>query len=275
MAKDGYYYPLPYSEETVRQTSKGYALPGVIGERNREKTIITGTAIQGCFVTRLEYQNVLALFLLLFYYEEVFDLFADRICEQLIYKNLTVKSFELRGENGKALYLRIDVKDTSDSFIDSWPLNMPDLSWGPSTGSGTAGIGTGTADNNTTTVDNSSTTPRTYYYDGHYVVADLQTLPLVYRFELGGNYTEKSKYEITLYFPLDTVFFPTLNKIEKLTILLDQKDGISLDLYELEPVGSMTDINCADTVLCFQKFIIESQIILNIRNQNENKTVVL
>ena len=263
VAKDGYYYPLPYSEETVRQTSKGYALPGVIGERNREKTIITGTTIRGCFVTRLEYQNVLALFLLLFYYEEVFDLFADRICEQLIYKNLTVKSFELRGENGKALYLRIDVKDTSDSFIDSWPVNIPDLSWGPSTGSGTAGIGTGTA------------TARTYYYDGHCVVVDLQTLPLVYRFELGGNYTEKSKYEITLYFPLDTVFYPTLNKIEKLTILLDQKDGISLDLYELVPVGSMTDINCADTVLCFQKFIIESSVILNIRNQNENKTVVL
>ena len=253
MAKDGYYYPLPYSEETVRQTSKGYALPGVIGERNREKTIITGTTIQGCFVTRLEYQNVLALFLLLFYYEEVFDLFADRICEQLIYKNLTVKSFELRGENGKALYLRIDVKDTGDSFIDDWPINMPDLSW--------RGF--------------DKLNHRTYYYDGHCVIADLQTLPLVYRFELGGNYTEKSKYEITLYFPLDTVFYPTLNKIDKLTILLDQKDGISLDLYDLVPVGSMTDINCADTVLCFQKFIIESQVIFNIRNQNENKTVVL
>ena len=116
VAKDGYYYPLPYSEETVREASKGYALPGVIGERNREKTIITGKTILGCFVTRLEYQNVLALFLLLFYYEEVFDLLADRICEQLIYKNLTVKSFELRGENKKPLYLRIDVKDTTDSL---------------------------------------------------------------------------------------------------------------------------------------------------------------
>ncbi|WP_338368421.1 hypothetical protein [Treponema bryantii] len=37
VAKDGEYYPLPYSEETVRQASKGYALPGVIGIRNREK----------------------------------------------------------------------------------------------------------------------------------------------------------------------------------------------------------------------------------------------
>ena len=253
VAKDGYYYPLPYSEETVREASKGYALPGVIGERNREKTIITGKTILGCFVTRLEYQNVLALFLLLFYYEEVFDLLADRICEQLIYKNLTVKSFELRGENEKPLYLRIDVKDTTDSFIDSWPVNMPDLSW--------------------SVFDELN--HRTYFYDGHSVIADLQKLPLVYRFELCGNYTEKSKYEITLYFPLDTVFFPTLEKIEKLTILLDQRDGISLDLYELQPVGSMTDINCSDTVLCFQKFIIESKVILNIRNEYENKTVVL
>ena len=49
VAKDGYYYPLPYSEETVRTASKGYALPGVIGERNREINVITGKTIEGCF----------------------------------------------------------------------------------------------------------------------------------------------------------------------------------------------------------------------------------
>ena len=60
VAKDGYYYPLPYSEETVRQASKGYALPGVIGIRNREKLVETGKAITGCVVTtRLEYNNIL------------------------------------------------------------------------------------------------------------------------------------------------------------------------------------------------------------------------
>ena len=34
LLKDNEYYPLPYSEETVRQASKGYALPGSIGIRN-------------------------------------------------------------------------------------------------------------------------------------------------------------------------------------------------------------------------------------------------
>lgn len=73
VAKDDGYYPLPYSEETVRQASRGYALPGVIGIRNREKRIITGRTIQGCVVTRLEELTVQSLFLLLFYREEKFD----------------------------------------------------------------------------------------------------------------------------------------------------------------------------------------------------------
>ena len=90
LLKDNEYYPLPYCEETVRQASKGYALPGVIGIRNREKRVITGRTIQGCVVTRLEELTVLALFLLLFYREEKFDLLADRVCYKVIYKNLGI-----------------------------------------------------------------------------------------------------------------------------------------------------------------------------------------
>ena len=67
VAKDSEYYPLPYSEETVRTASKGYALPGVISLRNREQVVETGKCITGYVVTRLEYNNILALFLLLFY----------------------------------------------------------------------------------------------------------------------------------------------------------------------------------------------------------------
>ena len=88
VAKDGEYYPLPYSEETVRQASKGYALPGCIGIRNREKLVETGKSITGCVVTRLEYNNILALFLLLFYSDDKFDILVDRVCEKLIYKNM-------------------------------------------------------------------------------------------------------------------------------------------------------------------------------------------
>ncbi len=248
VAKDGYYYPLPYSEETVRLASKGYALPGCIGGRNREKTVETSKSITGCVVTRLEYNNILALFLLLFYSNESFDILVDRFCERLIYKNVGIKAFELRGENDNPLYFRFDVQETDDSFTTGWNINTPSLPWSEC---------------------------RTFYYDGHSVIADLKTLPLVYRFELKGKFTEKAKYNITLYFPLNTEHYPTQNKIEKLSIMLDARNGVSLDLYDLKPLDDMADINCADTVLCFQKFEVCGNVVLNIRNKTEYKTVVL
>ena len=248
IAKDGEYYPLPYSEETVRQASKGYALPGVIGIRNREKIVETGKSICGCVVTRLEYNNILALFLLLFYSDDKFDILVDRVCEKLIYKNVTVKEFELRGENGEPLYFRLDVKETEDSYTSGWNITTPSLSWNES---------------------------RTFYFDGHSVIADLKKLPLVYRFELTGKFTEKVKYQITLYFPLNTEHYPTQNKTEKLSITLDQRLGIWLDLYDLKPLDDMADINCADTVLCFQKFEVTGAVVFNIRNQKQNIQVVL
>ena len=247
-SKDGYYYPLPYSEETVRQASKGYALPGVIGIRNREKLVETGKAITGCVVTRLEYNNILALFLLLFYREEKFDQLADRVAYKVIYKNLSIKEFELRGENKAPLYLRLDVQENDDSYTSSWDINTPSLKWTPN---------------------------RTFYFDGHNVIADLKVLPLVYRFELTGKYTEKAKYSITLYFPFTDDYFPTQNNIEKLTIVLDVKFGASLDLYDLKPINDMGDINCADTEVCFQKFEVCGIVVFNIRNQEQNTTVVL
>ena len=248
VAKDGEYYPLPYSEETVRQASKGYALPGCIGIRNREKLVETGKSITGCVVTRLEYNNILALFLLLFYSDDKFDILVDRVCEKLIYKNISVKEFELRAENNEPLYFRFDVKENDDSYVTSWDITTPSLPWNQC---------------------------RTFYYDGHSIIADLKTLPLVYRFELNGKFTEKKKYQITLYFPLNTEHYPNQNTIEKLTIQLDARNGIWLDLYELKPLDDMADINCADTVLCYQKFEVCGIVVFNIRNQKENKTVVL
>ena len=248
VAKDDNYYPLPYSEETVRTQSKGYALPGVIGKRNREKFIVTGITVEGCFVTRLEYQTILSLFLLLFYSDEHFDLLADRICEKTIYKNINVKAFELRAENKKPFYFRLDVTNSEDTYTTNWKQNTPALNWNRA---------------------------RTFYYDGHNVTADNKTLPLVYRFELIGKYDEKSKYELTLYFPLDKAFYPSLKNIQKLSINIDTFYGITLDLYDLKPNGSLTDINCADTVLCSQKFIVESNIVFTIRNENQFTQVVL
>ena len=118
LTKDGEYYPLSYSEETVRTTSKSYVLPRVIGIRIREKRVITGRSIQGCVVTRLEENNVLALFLLLFYFNEKFDLLADRNAYRLVlhvYKNCAFL-FEILYK--KSLYLK-------KNLLPSTVLNCP------------------------------------------------------------------------------------------------------------------------------------------------------
>lgn len=108
VSRDGELTPLPYSEETVRLTSKGYVLPECIGKRNREKAVITHKEIEGCFITRLEYLCAASLFLLLFYNESSFDLYADRGFEKVIYKQVLIKGFEFRGNNGEAFKLRFD-----------------------------------------------------------------------------------------------------------------------------------------------------------------------
>lgn len=269
LAKDDEYYPLPYSEETVRQRSKGYFLPAVIGKRNREKFVATRQVIEGCFVTRLDYSCILALFLLLFKNDiESFDLYADRIFEKIIYKNIKVKNFELRAENGEAFKLRVDVESTEDSYTKDWPINTPDLRW---IASGSALAMTGSINGGFDRLNH-----RTYYYDGHLItINNNKTIPLIYRFELTGTYTETSKYKLTLYFPLSTEFFPSKNPIEKLTIPIDIKDGIWLDLYDLEAAGELVDINCADTVLASQSFRVKSNVVFNIRNEKDFYQIVL
>lgn len=81
IAKDNNYIPLPFSEETVRTASKGYALPGSIGLRNREKVIKTGKALTGCVVKRLLkiFSNEFTKRLMLAASE--FEVFAKALCK--------------------------------------------------------------------------------------------------------------------------------------------------------------------------------------------------
>ena len=50
--------------------------------------------------------------------------------------------------------------------------------------------------------------PRTFYYEGHSVIADLKNLPLVYRFELTAHYKSDARITLKLYFPLSAEHYP-------------------------------------------------------------------
>ncbi|MGN0750921.1 MAG: hypothetical protein ACI4LS_10590 [Treponema sp.] len=64
---------------------------------------------------------------MLFYSYDKFDILDDRVCEKLIYKNVSVKEFELRAENKEAFNFRFDVKDNEDSYVDDWLIGMSAL----------------------------------------------------------------------------------------------------------------------------------------------------
>lgn len=51
------------------------------------------------------------------------------IYEKIIYRNVNFGTFELRGINGEAFKLRVDVNSSEDSFTENWSMNVPDLSW--------------------------------------------------------------------------------------------------------------------------------------------------
>ena len=77
------------------------------------------------------------------------------------------------------------VKDNDDSYTTSWDITTPSLTWSEC---------------------------RTFYYDGHSVIADLKNLPLVYRFELTADYKSDARITLKLYFPLSAEHYPLSQK---------------------------------------------------------------
>lgn len=73
------------------------------------------------------------------------------------------------------------VKDNDDSYTTSWDITTPSLPWSEC---------------------------RTFYYEGHSVIADLKNLPLVYRFELAADYKSDARITLKLYFPLSAEHYP-------------------------------------------------------------------
>nr|MCR5765736.1 hypothetical protein [Treponema sp.] len=242
VAKDNNLYPLPYSEETVRQTSKGYSLPCVLFKRQKEKYIETEKEVNGCFITLLTALNIAFLFKLINKLEDTFDIYTDRICETTLYKNLTIRSFELRAYNCKCYFLKIELKHGNETYVTSWPVAMPLLK---------------------------PVKARLYYFDGHKVFCNNKNIPLIYHFELTCAIEENYKYVLTLYFPLNTIFYPVNSRIEKLSLPIDETDNANLVINDLQPLSDLCDINSTDTVLVFQKYAVLGSIDFTIRNKKQ------
>ena len=257
VAKDDEYYPLPYSEETVRLTSKGFSLPGVIGCRNKDKFIETGKILTGCFTTKLMYSNILFLFLRLFNFNDSFDIFANRICEKIIYRNAYLKEFNLTGRNDFGFELTMNVRSEDDFYTEGWQANTPNFK-----------AKDGFDESN-------DYKPYIYICDGHNLILDGKKLPLVTQFTIEGKYTEKVNYEILLCFPVDTEVNPDNRKFEKLTIPINRRDGIWLDVYDLNPLFGQFHMEDPGAIRGVWKFNVQGPIVLNIKNKKEYYEVLI
>lgn len=245
-ARDGYYFPLKYSEETIRAKSKGYALPGVVGGMRRERTVQTGVEAAGCFVCFLDRLCAPFLFRLASSFD-LFDIYADRVFEKRIYRNLVPTGFELRADSGGAFCLRVDVRDGAEFFVDSWGGSVPSFE-----------------------TDNSE---KIFVFDGHGAYADGKKLPLVYRFELSAALGDVKKFILKIYFPLSDAHFPALSKISRLSLPFGKGGGI--ELSSLAPTDDKAGINAFGAVLACQKFNVLGEIKITVESGAEKTEVVL
>lgn len=245
-ARDGYYFPLKYSEETIRAKSKGYALPGVVGGTGRERIVRTGVEAAGCFVCFLD--RLCAPFLFrLASSGGLFDIYADRVFERKIYRNLTSTGFELRADSGGAFCLRVDVKDSPEFFVDSWGGTVPSF------GAGGGG--------------------EIFVFDGHGIYSDEKKLPLVYRIELSAEAGDVKKFNLKIYFPISDEHFPKLAEIERLSVPLGKESEI--ELSSLVPYDELAGINASGAVLACQKFKVLGKIKITAADGAEKTEVEL
>lgn len=249
---------LPFCNETLRQVNDFYTLPSTVDKKKPAVYIRNKSQIEGCFVSRLSFENISELFEILSNHiqdddSELFDLLVNRKTEKDAYRNLRALSFELRGNNGAAFYLRVNVTETRKSFIDVWEYSIPDIRFNPD--------------------------EKTFLFDGHNILyvknGKAFTIPLVYRFELSGRLEDTKTYKLNIYFPFTDEFFPKNITIERFVIPVSVASGIYLELNDLKPLSDETNADCADAVLCKQGFNVTGIIKLIIKTRTQYREIEL
>ncbi|MDY5810723.1 MAG: hypothetical protein SPJ89_01970 [Treponema sp.] len=237
---------IPYCEETVREAVNGYFLPPALTNKTKSKFVVSGTRITGCFITRLDADCVLPLFNVISFPKKRFGLFQDHINTRKQYENVYCTNYSLYAENGKAFYLKCEVEGDRQSKVFYTENNHSEWS-----------------------------KKDTFLFDGKTVIINEKEAPLIYRIELKGSLKSNGGYELKIYSPLSTEFIPNLSNLEKISILLDYKQDVYIELHQLIPSHDLCDINCADTILAMRRFFISGKICVKFRNEDGMKELVL
>ena len=127
LLQDSVYTAIPFTHESLRLERLDYSLSDTLVARRQVRHTV-GKTIAGCFVSLLTSDCVVPLFNLLTN-RKSFDIIVKRGKNTIVYRNLSVKSFELRGRLDEHIYLRIDVLASRNGYVTGARADVPLLDW--------------------------------------------------------------------------------------------------------------------------------------------------
>lgn len=230
---------IPYTLETIREETDTVALDPLVGYMMPLIHIPTGRnaiKVHGCVVTRVCDNSLRSIVALLDYgYRTSFILLLNRIVEKRIYRALTLSGWEVRGDRGEALYVRLDMegKDAGD-----WDATTKDLPW------------------------EQKATMR--FADGDIAIDGVPSAN-IYRFSLTRIYGDAVTTVLQLHYPLRTG--DILNDARRLAgVTLTFADRFRIMLSDAVLLSFHADTCAADELLIVRRFRVDGACSLEVRN---------
>ena len=208
---------VPYTQETVRECLEGYSLRPCVGNLEKETYISLDTFVNGCFVTRLSKEFAMFFFQILLAPSLPYSLLVNRVIEKKKYTNLATKTFCVTGNNKEPIYAKLEIKSKKNTTVEeSHELPTEKFS------------------------------ERTYNFDGKSVFADGINYPLIYRFDITGDFAEQKKLTLDLYMPMSDQNGDPFKTINNLEFYIARNDGLKIEAENLEPIKDNVQKNIAE-----------------------------
>lgn len=233
------YTPIPYTFETLREKADIQPLDPLLGEAEPVKTVPVGTGgfiVLGCIRTRICLNSLKTLAeIILNGYRIPFDLYKNRIAEKLIYRNIHLISFKIRGERDEPVYMTFDIEGRE---VAEWEHTTENLPW----------------------VEN----PTFHFEDGS-LAFENEIVKSVYRFSLERQYMDAIVTTLTIYYPLQTE--DHINSESGFTLAsITLGDTFRISLEDLRETEFQGESDSDGEVLVFKQFMVAGSMVFEIRN---------
>ena len=248
LLRNGTYTVLPYTTDTLRSENRRVPLSETVGRKKRAVFQETGNTITGCFVTLITMSNMRELLALITSPEEPFDILMNRDYEKIIYRNLTIKSFELRSHDDDNVKLKIEIKESTDSYTEAFSPVTPDLFW--------------------------EREKTLNYMDYDFTSGNYGDELGIYKFAFCGDFEKAATYTLQIHGPItaDSMIAGNgnIDQLNLLCLIMTEEDTVSLKIRfeDLCPVSSADGSDTYGEQLMYRLYQIDGIISIEERGTN-------